>query len=573
MNNSIFVGKDFLRSSALVVLVIFFWLLFRSFEVEFLVSYPLEYGEKPNTVDTKFTLAAIKAAEQGSFNPFQTKNQPRLGAPHGAEWDDLLTPDQFIVYTAGLYASILGVFGGANLAVLIGQILAGITLYWVLRSLRCDWVWAFLFGILFSFSTMASARSIHHLVILYYWHVPLCLLVCVWVIRDELLSDNRTKIVAIFTAIVTGIQNPYYTAFFLQLLGIAMVVALFRRDYRNAIGSIGIATITMAAFFVMSLGHMAYNWEHGKNTFAWFRSYRWLEMFALKPVELFLPPPWHPVDWITRILQEYRQSIFVPSELPPSNYLGIIGISGFILVFYVVGRKLILNKKDPVPLEFYGILYTLAFSVVGGLNSILGIMGFQMLRSSNRFSIFILAMVYFFLAKFLSQNRFFQKNKFAIAIVLLCIGLYDQSPPPLGIKERQEIMKLVDADREFAKELENEFGKGDAVCQLPYCPFPEANFQGIQDYEHFTFFILTEDVRFSFGNVKGRKQDDWINSLNNKSVPDVVDMIKSKGFSGMLIYRPAFGESSEAIVENIRMASGGKRKDHALGTYSLISFN
>ena len=71
------------------------------------------------------------------------------------------------------------------------------------------------------------------------------------------------------------------------------------------------------------------------------------------------------------------------------------------------------------------------------------------------------------------------------------------------------------------------------------------------DYEHFRPILHTQDLRVSYGTIKGRGDTDWQKALAEKSPAEIVSALESKGFSAILINRKAYedlGKTLEAAL-------------------------
>lgn len=531
---------------------------------------PLQYGTDADTGDTKGVLAMIKSASIGNFPPFLSKYQPDLGAPQGAFWDDMPITEQFLLWLPGMSARITGLFAAANLAVLFAQVLAALAFYAVARSLGVEWTWAAAAGLLFAFSRMASARMIHHLPLTFYWHVPLCLLVCYWIADGSLKFHSKKMIAAVAIAVVSGIQNPYYTAMFIQLAGLAALVPLMRRDWKGvlAVGLVGLVAI--AAFFVMNLPTFLFKISHGSNPGAILRNYQWLEYFALKPINLFMPPPDHPLAMLRGFCQAYQSGVLIAGEVPPSGYLGVVGITALLGLLVVSVRNAISSPLRPLPMEAGQVLYIAAFSIVGGLNGLVGVLGVQFFRSTNRYSIFILAIVLLFAARKIGSLRFSRAASFVLPFLVATLGLMDQLPPAPTAASLAITADLLEGDRDFVSRLESELPQNARVFQLPFSPFPEASAPGLPAYEHFRPYLFSHTLRFSYGHVKGRGLEDWQRRVFEKPPPEALFELEQRGFRAITIYRPAFQDNAVSLIAELEKAGSFHRIDHADGTLTAL---
>jgi len=523
---------------------------------------PVEYGTDPATGDTKGVLAAIQSAKEGDFAPVLGKSQPRLGAPQGAAWDDMPITEQIVLWYPGVLARIVGLFAGANLAVFIAQLLAAIAFYIAARMLGTSWTWALALGILFAFSRMATARMIHHLPVTYYWHIPLCLLVCYWLCDGSIGRIASRRWVALAIAGITGIQNPYFTAMFIQLAAISSVPQLLLRDRRTFITLLAVIGCSVIGFLVMNIPTWIFTSTHGPNPGAIQRNYQWLEFFALKPIDLFIPPPDHIVASLRAIGKSYRELVLIAGEVPPSNYLGVVGIAGFCLLLFISIRNGLSSPVRALSLEAVQSLYIVAFSIVGGLNGFAGLAGIYVFRSTNRYSIFLLAILLLFLAKYLSRLRLSPQANVILPTLICIVGLLDQLPPPPSAVAISEIRQEILSDSQFASRIESALPVGAMVFQLPFSPYPEASAPGLPAYEHFRLYLHSKSLKFSYGHVKGRGLEDWQIEVAQLPPSVLIDNLYNRGFRAITVYRAAYPNDAADLIAGLERTGRVTRIDH-----------
>src|SRR5262245_48322620 len=80
-------------------------------------SVPVDYQE-----DSLMVMGWIKAAAEGDFPPFLSKEIHRLGAPYTANWNDWPVWGEELINLNGLLARWFGLFQGVNLGVLLGYL-------------------------------------------------------------------------------------------------------------------------------------------------------------------------------------------------------------------------------------------------------------------------------------------------------------------------------------------------------------------------------------------------------------------------------------------------------------------
>ncbi len=513
---------------------------------------PLEYGLKPADGDTLSVLAYIKSAMDGHFWPLLLKNDPRLGAPFGGNWNDWPLVEQLIFFSTGTAARVIGLFPAINAAVLFAYILAAVTFYAVCRALKCDWRWAFVGGLIFAFARYSFARQVHHLQVLYYWHIPACMLVVWWLFSSQGIRRGETRFwVAAVIAAITGASHPYYTNMFVQLAGIACLTQFLRGNRRSAFAGALIIAIAIGVFLLMC-GNVLYYWfAYGPNDQAVVRNFGQLELFALKPLDMIMPPPDHRLSIFANFAQNYFHDVFVPGEAPLSNYLGLAGIAALGYLIYLSLRRLLEVPGRVPPLETWVVFWIVLYSVVGGFNCLIGSAGLQLFRSSDRYSIFILTIVLTYGIRRLSQIRWQGISGYLIPSVVLIIALYDQMPVPPSLQEIRAVDDVISADRQFVADMDRKLPKDAMVFQIPVMWFPEDLGGKVPAYDHFRPYLYSKDLKFSFGSCKGRPEADWQRDLLTMDFPSVVAALESYGFSAIYINRNGFQDKGEEIVRTL----------------------
>jgi hypothetical protein len=516
---------------------------------------PLEYRAVPEEADVMTLFAGTKATRDGYVTPLTMVDVPQLGAPFSASWNDFPVAEKPLYWLTGLLARLIGVFPADNFAVMFGQVLAAVSFYAAGRLLNCAWTWAFAGGLVFAFSCYAFSHGQHHLTVLYYWHIPLCLVVCEWLLRGEKIDFGDPRFFfALAIAIITAVQNVYYTSVFVQFLAWGALVQVWRHGWRYALPAVVLVAVMAATFAFMNVNTFIYHFLHGPNDAAVSRDYHWLEVYGLKLVDLVVPPPDHRfpwfADWGTSHLKEVLLS---PGELPVSGYLGIIGLAALGWLVVVSILRLLEGKRPP--LEAWLILWLVLEGSVGGLNGILGALGFTFFRATTRYSIFILLIVLLFAARRLSQIEL--RPKFilpAAVVVAVLLALADQAPPLLSDADVAATARQVANDRDFAHALEARLGPGGMVFQIPVMDFPESPIRGIPPYDHFRLYLYTDSLRFSFGSDKGRPREAWQKLLLRAPLPTAIQALESYGFGAVYVNRNGFPDHGAALEKAFKAA-------------------
>jgi phosphoglycerol transferase len=523
-------------------------------------------------VDAQETLARLKAASEGNLVPLQPQVIERLGAPFGAHWNAYPTPDKPLMLLLGGIVHAVGLYAAANLGLLLAQVSSALAFYLVARRLRFRWEWAAASALLFACTYSTVHRGLSHFSLVFTWTIPLGLW-AVWLVAgSHRLEWKRSGAIACLAAAVAlGTSNPYNLLFWLQLMGWAVVVQWLGARRRGNL-QIGIASILVAllALFVVQ----AEGWLFVEDTEAMpllARNYAGTEMYALKPVEMFIPPAYHAWDWLAFFGHRYlrwsgwRGEAFLP-------YLGLIGIAGFVWLLFVTVRRIV--DRRPLPGQALSVGWILAYASVGGVTNLLALyLGFQVFRATNRGAIFVSAIVLFFLAGRLSRLTAGWPAwvRAGAAALVAGVGVLEQLPRREVASDLKTLAAEVQGDRVFGRRLEQALPRGAKVFQLPVLGFPEvATPHRLGDYEHFRPYLASETLQFSYGSAKGRARGRWQQELEARPVPEMVRRLEEYGFGALYINRKGYADRAEALLRDLEGLGYTQRIEGPIGDQVVV---
>ena len=392
---------------------------------------PVEYYRDAGAMDILSVFAGIKAASDDNYIPFASKFNPRLSAPYGASWNDYPNNEQIQVFLTGLLADSIGLCAAANAAMLLLFVLSAVSFYFVCRQFHCAWQWAFAMALVFAFSPFVFAHGQHHLTVAAVWHIPLCLLVCGWASLGGGLQWKEWRFrFAATVAVMAGIQNIYYAAMFVQLLGLACVIQISsppagrgdspcdcdrHGDGRNVPGDEHQHVSLPSA-------------NTGRTTRAVTRHYEEIEWTAMKFVDFFMP-------WQHRFpaFAKWSRGLFRARICRGNTRRGITSASwessrlrGSHSACFMRLRGA--SRAAPVPLDAIQFAWIFLFAIVGGVNGLLGAAGFILFRATGRYTIFLLCILLLFLARRLSCLT--AKSPLlsaALPAAMVALALWDQT--------------------------------------------------------------------------------------------------------------------------------------------------
>jgi phosphoglycerol transferase len=525
--------------------------------------------------DAHEVLARIKAASEGDTWPLAPQVIDRLGAPFGAQWNGYPTPDKPLMLILGALAHAIGIFAAANAGLLLAQISAALAFYFTARWLRCRWEWAWAGALLFAYTYHTFHRGLAHFSFVFTWTVPLGLL-AVWLVAQSRRLEWRSAgaFVCLGSALGLGVSNPYNLMFWGQLLVWALLMQWFgpRRRPNLAIG-LTAGAIAVAAFLITN----AEVWIHvqepeGLPLLA--RNYGGTERYALKPMEMFIPPQYHRWDAFAFFGYRYaRWSDWRGEAYLP--YLGLVGIAGLVWLAFASVRRLFARRAPPG--QALSSAWLLAYATVGGLTNVVAFfIGIQVFRATNRVAVFISALVLVFLMVRLSRltMKWPAGWRVAAAMALAALGLFDQIPRRTSSEVHARIAANVKSDMMLGREVEAALPRGAMVFQLPVLGFPEVvTPYRLVDYEHFRLYLTTSDLRFSYGAAKFRARSRWQRDMENLPVETLVQRLESYGFSALYLNRKGYEDRAESLLGELTKLGYGRRLQGAGGQQVVVLLN
>jgi phosphoglycerol transferase len=525
--------------------------------------------------DAHETLARIRAAADEGAWPLTQQVVERLGAPFGAHWNAYPTPDKPVMMVLGALARQVGVYAAANAGLLLAQVASALAFYFVARWLRCRWEWAWAGAVLFAHTYHVFHRGLAHFSFVLVWTVPVGLL-AVWLVAQSRRLGWRGPGVWVcgMAAVGMGVGNPYNLLFWGLLLGAALLAQWFgprRRvnlEVGLAAGALAVATCVIANaelwLFVQE--------PDGLPLLA--RNYGGTERYALKPVEMLIPPQFHRWDWFAAFGQRYdrwsdwRGEAFLP-------YLGLVGIAGLLWLLGSAVTRLL--RRRPAPGQALSLAWLTAYASVGGLTNVLAFFaGVHVFRATNRVATFVSALVLVFLMVRLSRLTagWPRAARWASALALATVGVLDQLPRPPSAEARAKVASEVRSDAALGRALESALPPGSMVFQLPVLGFPEATppFR-LADYEHFRLYLATESLRFSYGAAKHRSRSRWQRDLESVPTATLVRRLERYGFAALHINRKGYEDRAERMLQELAALGYRRRLHGALDQQVVVLLN
>lgn len=487
----------------------------------------------------------------------------RLGAPFGTQYYDfssnvlhnvdLITLKLFaILSNNAVVAYNLTFFSTFFITVIIS--------YFVMKELKLsNWV-AMCASLTFSFLPYLFIRGTYHYVLTTCYFIPLSVLLCIWayekedilVLNKQFFRNKRNWLVILFAFLIANNGIAYYPFFTCYLLGLtALSKTIKTKKIKSMVKPIIMVALICFFMFLDLASIFIYNLQHGSNKAAIVRGgFVETEMFGLKIAQLFLPVDGHKIPILTKIIDYYNTTAPAVNE-NVSAYLGIMGICGFLFLCIILLSKKTAENSRLILLSELNIFMVL-LGTSSGLCTIFSIAVSDLLRAYNRISIYIGFVC--ILAFAIGVDRIYRKYKkkwiIVIGILFTLFCIVEQYP--VIYRPTYELnASNYNSDEKFVSKLESQVSTGAMVYQLPYHEYPEGGTVYLMyDYQLFTGYIHSKNIKWSYGSIKGRDTDDWNKNIASLEIPKMVEKLKDQGFEAIYIDRRAYEPGPLEDLEN-----------------------
>jgi phosphoglycerol transferase len=526
-----------------------------------------------------------------------------VGAPGRLEWHDYpFNPSLHIALIKGMALLTRDPALLLNLYFLLSFPVISLTAYAALRGMDVSRWPAVAVAVLYAFLHYHFWRNVSHLYLASYFMVPLAVLVVAWLVRGEpllfertdegkltLRLTNRVTLLALAICFLVGLDFPYYpvfAGFFIVAAG--CLTAGRERDTLPLWRAGGLALVVAVGLAVNLAPNIVYRIQNGKNRstdhVGLSRPWTDTEEYALKPVQLFLPAPAHPV----KLLSAARDRYYKHTRMISENDSISVGLCASVGLFVALSALFWAHDWPDRRTRLYhtfGLLCVAALLVgcVGGLTVLPSMAGFTMVRCLNRISIFLaffgiatFAFLLDALARRWPEGVLWRVGAGLALVALTVLAVLDQAT--LTYYQPYETTAMAyRSDREFVREVEQSAGPGAMVWQMPYVSFLSyTNTQAkMEPYSHFRGYLHSDKLRWSYGTMHGRPAQALHAEVAKRLLEEQLRLLSHLGFAGIYVDRRGYEDGGKEVEEQLRRLLGERpiiSEDGRLAYYSMRSY-
>jgi phosphoglycerol transferase len=549
---------------------------------------PIRYLD-PVYADFIGASAAFKTMAHENLWPLSERVASNLGAPTPGGVNSTASPTTNEIETtlAGILTWAWGLFAGINATFCIGHLATAASFYVVARKMSAAPAWSFVGGLAYGLAPYLFAQTPHHITCQFIFYVPLYALVWHWLCTPPGLAiGSRRFWAAAAIAFLSGMENPYFTNILCQLalLGGAVLAWQTRSwgPFAAAAAVVGAAAIGFGFINIETLVYRISNPALGDHAGAILnREYRWMDIYGLKLVDLFIPSVSHHSAVLAKFGFAHRQATVLNDE-EGCAYLGILGAACLIWMTGFSVRAFVERRYSDVPIATWQVLWVVLMFTTGGMNAIVAAFtGFTLFRTACRYSVIILLITLIWAVTRLTSwqqkaEKTWPEDSLRIAVASLVLGLvalvwWDQVPRVASAEQRQLIHQQVQSDRQFAEAMEQSLPAGAMVFQLPVMDASGSPIPGVPPYDHYRLYLYSKDLKISFGATPGDAVSTWqhaaqrqlttgaeidqekqILRFNPKQVAEALMQIQKAGFAALYVNRNGFPDGGKGLEAALR---------------------
>ncbi len=550
------------------------------------LKYPFVYAG-----DIMQVYMHIKLIIVGDFPFYTYPSSNFLGLPFGFSGADFPMPTASNI----LFIKFLSLFSNnlfvvTNSYIILSYFMVANSMFFVLDILRVESYLAIAISLLYALVPFHYLR-ISHFWFVNYFLLPITVYYLLLLWRSKPLffikkfNENKYRLdtsfrnlIIVFVLIIFSVWMFYYTFFFVIFAFSVTISALYyRRTRYHLFSGLLMIFIVVAPFLASMATYTIYQSKNGKNIQVALRGAKDSEVYGLKITQMLLPIDDHRSTTLSKLKEDYSYAPLINENR--SATLGLFGSIGFIImtIFMLFREKYFSTIKKLSIIAYTGVLV----ATIGGYSSLFALLITSQIRGYNRISIYIATLALITLAiilnnlikKYLSGKILRLLVPPILSLLILLIGIYDQVPAYMSFGNYKIFYNTFKSDKEFMQKIEKVIGESSEkrVFQMPYMSYPEH--PAIYDMDAYTQtigYLHSSQIKWSYGAVKGRESDRWLQKVIKKPLGEQIEILKASGFNGIYIDRKGYKDGAKKLEKELLKILGIKPIVSTDGTKSFF---
>ena len=538
--------------NCLVLICISFF--FGAFSIRF---WEMDFSVYP-ALDSDYMLGSmlIKSIQENGIMGYFFNNS--IGAPTGSSLIDAPFLDPIYVFMCWLIGLVVNdVAAIYYLMYLLPFPMISVTMYYLLRRFKINRWTADVVSILATCAPYHFYRGLGHTTLANYFMVPLAIYLAFAVLEGDWNKQEgkrRNRCLMVFFSILVAIGPLYYAFFAVMLLCVALLIRTVKQNKISEIWKNSVPILVVICGFLLSiLPKVLYGVIEGENTLAGIRYPFEAEIYGLKIVQMILPVSYSRIPFLARVTNAYSTSFPLINENGSAS-LGLIGDFGFIILCGICFSIFFINEKARKKIEHLNfcalsVLCLTVYCTVGGFGTLFAILVSPQIRALNRASIYISCFCFLAIAMLIDTVcKKYKKMGYLLTLMVFFVGMYDQFFVfPAGWQ--YEIAQKQDEYQDFFSRIEESAEDNAMIYLFPFIDYPEYGvYVNITDYTHFLGYLLTDDIKWSYGAVRGRYNVAKEIYLDEGMSEAFLSLACSNGYTGVIIDRFGYEDGGNKII-------------------------
>jgi phosphoglycerol transferase len=461
---------------------------------------------------------------------------------------------------------------------------ATLTSLYVLRRFGVDDQVAVGASLLFAFTPYHFWQGTGHPHFSAYYPIPLVVMVCLWLCKGDRVFFRRgdggkvrpasvkgQTLPALVACGLVSLGGPYHVFFSVFLLLTATMMGLLRKPgWHRVLEGLTAVVLVLGLFAAQLVPFVVGVLRQGYNPSGWNRPAQFYYIYSLWFSNLFRPAYGHRLSALSRLatlespspsadlqtlMLETKESVLV-APLGVLASLGLLVLIGIALAspFSLTRRKPSLGDLGKLALA------ALLLGVAGGFGELVALYATSLIRCYARITIFLSFFAFLGLALLVgapgdgevavpARRR---SGGSAVVWIVTLLALVDQVPAA-AVPDYARDARVFRSDRQFLRAIEQAVPAGSMIFQLPPNSYPEfGRHIKMYDYDHFRGYFHSNQLRWSYGAMRGRDAEKLHSALAPLPPAQLVDRLIDHGFAGIYVNRKGHAEDAREVIRGLR---------------------